>query len=840
MRCSPIKQAVVLVREEEGGDKRLVAYYTLKERIEEEDGEEAEEINVERIRTHLKRVLPEYMVPAAFVKLESLPLTLNGKLDRKMLPTPNEGSLAMSEYVPPRNDTQRRLCEIWSQVLGLQRVGIEDNFFALGGDSIRCLQVVSSAWAVSIPIDVIDLFRHPTIAGLATTISERESPQSDSKRIGDFELLTEAECVGLRSIAGSIIDAYPLSALQQGMYFHSEVAPQSAVYHDIIGLRVDIVFRGDLFQRALEDVTQRHTILRTSFVTGVEHRLLQVVHELVTPDVYLEDVSHLSSSDRDKVIRSYIAHEKHVQFTWSEPPLWRVAVHILASSQFHLALSFHHAILDGWSVASLQTELLRNYSKLLNGKDLDTQKPMSLYRDYIALERQTLKSGPAREYWRKLLQGANLDRALRRQPHQAIYNGRKVENYPVVLEPRLGKRLEQCARSLGVGLRSLVLAAHAKVMCFAHGERDLVIGVISHGRLEKEGGDRVLGLHLNSLPLRVALPDGSWGDLILGLRDQEERMWPHRRYPLASIQTLVGSKDLFDTLFNFVRFHIYRQMHESCAVSGGESFEQTNFGLVTNVFQDISGPEFYISLTFDPTVFSRERIERIGDYYTRALEAIAADVDASHDARTLLSEAEREQVLVKWNATQAEYPTDKCVHELFEEQVRRSPAATAVIYEDRSLSYAQLNEQANRLAHHLMEAGVGPDSRVGICLERSLEMVVGLLAILKAGGAYVPLDPSYPSQRLAYLLNDSQPVLLLADDAGLESLSGSALSVPMIHLHADAHRWARCPAGDLRVRGLTPRHLAYIIYTSGSTGEPKGVMVEHRSVCNLKKAGLRV
>ncbi len=426
-----------------------------------------------------------------------------------------------------------------------------------------------------------------------------------------------------------VVDAYPLSELQQGMYFHSELAPHSAVYHDVSSLRVELRFDEECFQRALASLVQRHAVLRTTFATSVDHRLLQLVHQSISKYCRrVRDLSALSSCGaRGQSIHACLEQEKQERFIWSQP-LWRMYVHVLAPGRFQLTLGFHHAILDGWSLASLNTELLRDYSRLLEGQDLSSEEPLALYRDYIAREQQALQSAQTQQYWRALLEDASFKSVPTMPADETLEKGREVARHEVMFAAELSRDLDRCARRLGVGLRSLLLAAHIKVMSVVCAERDVVTGVVSHGRVEEEGGDRALGLHLNSLPLRVRLPEGSWRELVQQVREVEEGMWPHRRYPLAAIGRLTGRGELFDTLFNFVRFHVVRQVSETGLVSGGELFEQTNFALVVNFGQALRGPQFQLSISFDPAVHSRPQVERLGGYYAQALQRMAADIDS--------------------------------------------------------------------------------------------------------------------------------------------------------------------------------------------------------------------
>ena len=826
-RHAQVKEAVVIAREDIPGEKRLVAYVTLDNSSNAKTAPEAD-----ALRAHLSIKLPEYMVPSAFVKLERLPLTLNGKLNRQALPVPEIGAYTTRQYVAPNSELERRLCEIWADALGRERVGIHDNFFSIGGDSILSLRVLTRAKTLGVTVGVADLFRYQTVAQLASAILLRQTRSTTERKLEHFELLSAEERAQFTGVA-EIEDAYPLSLLQEGMYFHSELTPGSAVYHDVFSYCVESAFHREYFDRAMLGLVQRHPILRTAFRTSCEYRLLQIVHKSAKVVVQVEDISHLDPREQDSYLQEWIGREKYQRFTWSAPPLLRVMVHVRAVRRFQYSLSFHHAILDGWSVASLQTELLSHYSSLILRRERMIAAPVAMYRDFISREREALLSSDTEQYWRILLEGAGEPLLPKSDYFKDELKGHAVATYRMSVESELSGRLEICAQQLGVHLKLVLLAAHVKVMSLICGERSVLTGLVSHGRLEQEDGERVLGLYLNTLPVRVEVLDSSWRKLVIRLRNLEEAMLPHRHYPLAAIQKLIHSEKLFDTVFNFVRFHVYRQVERAVEISDIKVFEQTNFSLMANFVQELDGPDIALSINFDPAVFSATQVERIGGYYERAFRRMVEDIDACHGEATLLSDGETDELLVQFNRTERSYPCGRMIHELFEEQVDRAPNSVAVICDGQSLSYAELNAKSNQLARYLREKGVGPDQRVGICIERSLEMVVGLLGVLKAGGAYVPLDPAYPAERLAYMINDAAPCVLLTQQwlkNVLPSIAGEVVA-----LDKDWGGIAERDAGNLdsRSTGTTSRNLAYVIYTSGSTGRPKGVMVEHSGVVNF-------
>ena len=900
-RHAQVSAAAVVAQAGASAEKRLVAYYTLKAEPSNKAGlsgsksrqtalEASQSLSStghsplekltgkpgpQELRQYLEAHLPHYMVPAGYVELESIPLTGNGKVDRKRLPV-WQATEHQTHYEAPRTRTERTLCEVWERVLQVERVGVTDNYFALGGDSILSIQVLWQAREAGLSFTLADLLRHQTIRALCEQVQSAEGSKEWVK-VGAFELLSEAE--RQRHWPEHVEDAYPLSRLQEGMYFHSELDRESATYHDIFSYGVRKPFVESAFNEALQALVKRHAVLRTAIDAGEGGRLLQVVYREVPLRAQVEDLTERGPQQQKQYLMEWLEQEKRQGFEWDRAPLLRVFVHVLAAERFRYTLSFHHLMLDGWSVASLQTELLEVYLGRLVGQVVKPEALKAQFRDYIAQEQRALSSLDSERYWKEQLSEASVWSVPAEASLLGKKRGQRSEQYTTVLEGRLSTGLLRKAQELGSHPKVLLLAAHVKVMSVLSGQRDVLTGLVWNGRLEEEDGDRVLGLYLNSVPLRVRLGDGSWRELIGQVQRQEQELVAHRRYPLSKIQEVLGYGELFSTLFNYVQFHVYEKLSETGVVIGADTFEQTNFALTVTFSQSVVGERVSLSLGYDCGVLTAQQVQRIAGYYQAALEHISGQIEASHDAHALLSEDELEKVLRQFNTFGARHIScramgepqsrecaseltherlgapgdeDRCIHELFEEQVRRAPDAVALVCEavaqrmldsddgatearvlvDRSLSYGQLNARANQLARYLRSQGVGPDQRVGLCMDRGPQMVIGLLGILKAGGAYVPLDPGYPARRLEYLVADAAPVMILTQERlkDLPGLSGARCGC------VDS-QWEQIQeyGQDNLSRedsGVTPRHLAYVIYTSGSTGEPKGVMASGAASVN--------
>ena len=626
----------------------------------------------------------------------------------------------------------------------------------------------------------------------------------------------------------AVEDAYPLTRLQAGMLFHSEYQPDSAIYHDIFSYQLRAPFDAQALRDALQQLVDSHPILRTSFELASFSQPLQLVHRAVAAPLQIDDLRPLAESEQAAALAAWIEAEKRRPFDWAAPPLLRFHAHRRAADSFQFSVSFHHAILDGWSVASMLTELFQRYLARLGKAPAPAPPPRATFRDYVALERQALESEECRQFWRRALAEASTT-TLPRWPAGAERPARRVARYDVPLAPEIGAGLRELARRAQAPIATVLLAAHGRVLALLGGTTDVVTGLLSNGRPEHADGERALGLFLNAVPLRLQLGGGSWLSLVRATFAAEQALLPFRRYPLAEIQRLLGRQPLFESMFTFTNFHVYARLaqFDELQVLGADLFEETNLTLDANFSQDTGSAQVFLSLSYDASAFGPAQLAAIGGYYARALAAMAASPDARYEHCDLLGTGERQQLLHGWNDTRATYPA-ATLHGLFEAQAARTPEATALVFEGQQLSYAQLDWRANRLARRLIELGVARDDLVGICVERSVELVVGLLAILKAGAAYVPLDPGYPAERLAFMLRDAAPPVLLPQPHLAGRLPAHGAQVLVLAADAPGEPAPVPPPAA----ALSGENLAYAIYTSGSTGQPKCAMNTHAAIVN--------
>ncbi|WP_437997980.1 amino acid adenylation domain-containing protein [Sorangium sp. So ce185] len=835
-----VREAVVAARDS-GGATRLVAYVVSRD---------AAPLDAAALRARLALHLPDYMVPSAIVPLPALPLTANGKIDRAALPEPERaGAPEDGGFVAPRNEVEATLAQVWAEVLGQERVGVHDNFFALGGDSIRSLQVVARANKRGLKLSPKHLLDHPTVAAAAAAAAVAVVDAGETRAEGPAlptELplsgLTRDELDRVLPDRSGIEDVYPLSPTQEGMLFHTLLNPGSGIYlmqqHYTWAGRLD----ADLIVEAWQRVVARHPILRTSFLWKDLERPLQIVHRHVDLSGVIQvlDWRGLPEAEQEARLAETLESELTAGLDMTRAPLWRLRLIRVTEDACRIVRSFHHILTDGWCFSLLMMECLSYYTALREGRPLELPR-LRPYRDYIAwLGRQDLSA--AERFWRGELRGftaptpLGVERAIPGHPEQPAGMGDAV----IELDSAATEALMGLAQQHGLTLNTLVQGAWALLLSRYSGHRDVVFGVTVAGRpADLPDVETIVGLFINSLPLRVMVAPEQ--PLLAWLKDLLAHNYRLREYeysPLSQIQQwseLPKGQPLFNSLVVFQNAPIDPRLGEQVG-DVRLSFEQArihnNYPLTIVAYP---GSELGLRLSYDRRWLDGDAAGRMLDQLRQLLEEMVRRPRARVGDLALLREAERRRALIEWNATAAAVPADACVHELFEAHAARRPDAAAVVYEETALSYRDLDRRANQLARRLRAAGVGPEDRVGLCLERSAEMVVGLLGVLKAGAAYVPLDPKFPRERLDAVLADSgaRVVVTQARWAGALDAPGRT----SLCLDRDAAALAAEAAEPLGATAR-PENLAYLIYTSGSTGRPKGVAVEHRQLVNYVHAVL--
>ena len=809
------RDCAVVLREDTPGRKQLIAYVVPRRQPATTSSE---------LREFLAQNLPDYMLPAVCMTLDALPLTPNGKIDLAALPAPTRSDDNI--YAGPLTRIERDLGEIWASVLGLDRVGIHDNYFELGGDSIRSIQIRAKAQRLGIEFTVQDLFQQQTIQALAKVSSLRDPAAIPLLETAPFSLLTEED---REKLPDGVEDAFPLARLQAGMVFHNLYHENSDLYIDVSSLHLELPFDLKAMQLAISQMIVRHPILRTTFDLSSYSEPLQLVWPEAPCPLAVEDIRHMSKGEQDEFMRKWIDEETRRQFDLTEVPLIRFTVHRRTDTSAQVTWANHHAILDGWSMAVMLTELFQLYLANYSGKESKIGPPPSVsYREFVALEREVLNSKEAQQYLSETVRDLTVTTMPRRP---GVRGGVPELSTVMVLPPaELCEELKELALSMNIPVKSFVLAAQMKMLSMVSGQSDVTTGMVVSGRPEREDGDRVLGLFTNTVPVRMNLTGGTWMELVHRVFELEGELLPYRRFPISELKTLEGGQILFETMFNFTHFFLYKTVPR---VSGAQVHEvdirgASNYVFVTDCNQDFSSSQFELALTYDASLVDRQQTEVVKSYFLKILESMVKNPHGRYELMSLLSENERKQLVGEWNNTAVEYPNQKPVHQLFEEQAERMGNALAVVYEDQQLTYADLNRRANQLAHHLQRLGVGPEVLVGVAAERSLELMIALLGILKAGGAYVPIDPSYPASRVEYMLADSGVSIVLTQSHLLDQLPQTgARMICLDDWSAIAGESDQNPAVN-----VSGDNSIYMIYTSGSTGQPKGALNTHAGLFN--------
>jgi len=811
-----IAQAAVVAREDRSGEKRLVAYVVAA-------GDD--EPKVEGLRAFLGARLHESMVPAVFVPLRELPLTPNGKLDTRALPDPDSGrSMWDQAYVAPRTPTEELVTEIWSEVLHAERVGVHDNFFHLGGHSLLAVQVISrlrDAFDAEVPLR--ELFEQPTVARLATVIDRaRDEGRADS--VPPLKPVERTEDL-------------PLSFAQERLWFLDQLEPGSPFYNMPAAVRVTGPLDVAALRASLNEIVSRHEALRTTFAT-VDGRPVQRIAESLLVPFEVVDLNAVPEAEREEEIRSRAVAEAQRPFDLSAGSLLRVCLLRASATEHVFLLTMHHIVSDGWSMGVFIRELAALYQAFSAGQPSPLEELSVQYADYAAWQREWLSGAVLEEqldYWQRELGDAPTVLQLPTDRPRGAVQSPRGSRHLFELSAELTESLQALSRRQGATLFMTLLAAFQTLLSRYSGQEQVCVGtpIAGRNRSQLEG---LIGFFVNTLVLRGDLSGNPRFEEFLGrVRQTTLDAYAQQDLPFEQlVDHLQPERDLSRTPLFQVMFAFQNTPMQDVEVADlsfstlAAETGTAKFDLTLTMNETEGGLRGSIEYSTD--LFDRSTIERMTEHFRQLLKAMADDPTQRVSELPLLNEQERRQILIDWNATDQSYPRGECIHELFAERAAGQPDAIAVVFGDNRLTYRQLDEQSNQLAHHLRSLGVGPDVLVGIYSQRSMKLVVGLLGILKAGGAYVPLDPSFPQQRIEWMLEDTQAPVLLVQDSLLERLPEYPGKV--VRQDADWETIARQPAQRLeKVTGA--EHLAYVIFTSGSTGRPKGVMIPHRALVNF-------
>jgi amino acid adenylation domain-containing protein len=866
-----VREAAVLLREETPGDQRLAAYVVLHEhaiarlthgdRMMREPG--AQPLDdvlpgllatkaARMLKEALARTLPQHMMPHHIVLLKDMPHTPNGKVDRKALSS-LRADHASAEYVPPATPTETILAGLWAALLKVERVGRHDNFFDLGGHSLLAVTLIQRMRKHGLHAEVRTLFTAPTLAELAAATHASDSaipvpangipPHCTAIEPAMLPLVTLKQTEIDRIVAAvpggaaNVQDIYPLGPQQEGLLLHRLAVDEG----DAFSLRA--LFAADAPERfapmlqALQAVVERHDVLRTVVLWEGLPEPVQVVLRQARP---LVETMELDSADGDiagQLMRRFDTGRFRLDVR--QAPMLRLTLaRDTANGRWLMLLLSHHLVLDHTSLDLLREELHAHMTGRADALPAPTQ-----YRDYVAQTRLAARRAQHEEFFRRML--GDVDQPTHPFGLQDVLgNGGALRESRREVDTALAARLRKQARELGVSVASLCHLAWALVLARTAGRDDVVFGTVLFGRLHGQGVDRAMGLFINTLPVRIRLGRLGVAELAREVHALLAALLEHEHAPLSLAQrcsAVPAPTPLFSALLN------YRYSDKNGATPGAQAWpgvrllsgvERSNYPFALSI--DDFGNDLALTAQTAAAIGTEgaEGPERLCGFMHAALEHLAL---ALEDAPAMPAYAVDVLPPQEWATLQSFHEAArsgpqiktvlKTVQQLFEEQVLRTPQAMAVIHQDERLSYAELNTAANRLAHYLIGLGVGPDRRVAVCLERSAEMIVALLAILKAGGAYVPLDPAYPRERLASMLEDAAPTVLVTR-RGLRERLPAATNI--LCLDGAGAALSACATHDPRP-ALLPDHLAYVLYTSGSTGQPKGVMVRHGGLADLAR-----
>ncbi|WP_459205646.1 amino acid adenylation domain-containing protein [Pseudomonas sp. MLB6B] len=823
--CHPaLREAVVLLR-----DGQLQAWFVAQAPVAPR-----------ALHDHLHERLPAALLPVAYVGLEHWPLTANGKLDRRALPAADEAAKVRREHAPPEGEIERRLALLWAELLQVERVGRHDHFFELGGHSLMAVQLIERMRQQGLQANVQVLFGQPTLASLAAAVVQGESaavpgngvPPGCQRITPAMLRLTTLDPAAIDGIvagvpggAGNVQEIYPLAPLQQGLLYHHVTDAQDP-YQQHVLFAFASRERQEAFAEALQQVIDRHDILRTSLAWEGLAQPQQVVWRQARLAIEAW-VPERPGTDVAAQLRAAYDPQRRPLDLRQAPLLAWVSAEDPAQGRWLGVLRFHHLVNDAVSLQVLLGEL----DALMHGRGGHLPTPVA-YRDYVARSGASERLARHEAFFSEGLASIEPPAPLPGLGGAAV-DEHALHSHATALDSSLTGLLRTRAREQGISLASVLHLAWAQVLGSLSGRDEVVVGTVLLGRaVAGAGADRALGMFINSLPLRVGLAGRSLGQALAQTQAGLAALLGHEDAPLLLAQRCSGlpaATPLFNGLINY-RQGALPQGEVLPGVQLLSASEVLSHSLVLTV--DDVGDALQLGLRAPQAVGAPRLLDALLTTLRQFAEPQA--VDRPLEATCSVPAAELQRLLHTFNQTEdPQSPLGSTLPALFEAQVRRTPLATALQSEDASLDYRTLNGQANRLAHRLIALGVKPDARVAICVERGVPMLVALLGVLKAGGAYVPLDPGYPAARLRFMLDDSAPTVVLVQGATRGLFDPQ--STPLLDLDHDA--WPACSAENPQVPGLGPAQLAYVMYTSGSTGTPKGVMVEHRGLCNLMHWG---
>lgn len=823
-----VKECVVVVFEDRPGNKSLAAYVVPQpdnSRAIDMAMDESERASlIDELRRWLTEKLPKYMVPAAFVVMDGLPLSPNGKINRRALPAPGQSRDTAATYVAPRTPLEETLAKIWRDVLHVDKVGVNDNFFSLGGHSLLATQVVSRIrQAANVELPLRHLFEWPTIAELGLAISELKASQA----------------VVLPPIQAAPRDqALPLSFAQQRLWFLNQLDPDSPVYNIPMTLRLSGVLQVEPLKRALNEIVRRHEVLRTRYV--VDHDLpIQVIDDEVEIELPIEDLTAIPLEAREPVVQQLAVENFRYVFNLRTGPVFRTILLRLGERDHVLLMNTHHIVSDGWSIWRFLSEMATLYEAFLEGRPSPLPDLPIQYADFVVWQRAWLLKSDIfanqLAYWKKQLDGApNTVELSTDYPRPSVQNFRGAMSR-VTFPRSLGEKLSDLASSEGVTLYMTLLAAFQILLFRYSGQEDFTVGTPIANRIHSEIED-LIGFFVNTIVMRSKLSGNpTVRELLHRVRDTALGAYSNQDLPFERlVEELQPERDLsrmplFQVLFvlqNAPRTDFRLPGINIVAMDVHNGTSKFDIGMF--MFERPEG--LACSVEYSTELFSAGTIQRLLSHYQLLLEAIVEDPSRQVSELSLLTDEERRQVVVAWNDTHRDLPQGRLLHQFIEQQAESTPNRIALICGDEEISYGDLNARANQLAHYLIKHGAGPELLIGVYSERNANMLVAILGILKSGSAYVPLDPNFPKQRIQHILDDAKATLVVTQ----RSIADELPDFEGHRICLDSEWSLISPESTANpAASATPENLAYVLFTSGSTGRPKGVAIEHHSAATF-------
>ena len=831
-----IKEAVVIAAGEE--DNISINVYHTSEK----------ELTNDLIRKELALRIPSHMIPSNYIKVHSIPLTSNGKINKPELLKLK--SAVKKTTAKPANRTEEKIVEAWKETLGNIEISTEDSFFSIGGDSIKALKLVGIInKKLNMNLTIAGLYEKDTIKKLASNAGAKIDENIKKEIHEELKQIDEssAEIIDKNSLSDLVERILPMSDIQRGMIYYSLKNPDSSVYHDQFVYQIyEKDFSPEVFEKSLEMMIHKHPMLRTCFNMFDYSEDVQLIHKNIEPALQYEDLSGMGKDEIEKTVNGYCSSELSLNFDIAKAPPWRIKVFRASSNIILICWSFHHSLLDGWSNASFITELLSAYKSILNNKDYKPELLKSGYEHYIAEQKYVKRSSEFKKFWENELDGY---KRIELPKAPAKMNKVSAGEHFVPIDTELVYMLKVLASDLGTDIKTMFFSSYIYCMSMLTYENDVLVGIVANNRPALEDGEKIIGCFLNTIPFRMTIEcSNTWKEFITSVADKVKELKKYEALSLFEIVKLIGApagdlNPLFDTVFNYIDFNIYEDIYSDFspenhwiseyAVTG---YENTNTPLNFTVSNTLNKPVLKIS--FNPMVISDEWIERLGNYYARILHLMAENINGEAGHKEILT-IDDKNFINEINRTKKDFNSDSTYIGEFKKNLPGNRDNIAVVYNGEKLTYKELDILSGKLSEVIKKIKRKKNEIIALITEPSFNLYVGMISILKTECVIMPVSTKTPRKRVHAMLKDSKAGMVLSsrsslakievDEKELEDLNINVLLFDNINFN----NIELSSNDDHNQTGLN--NAAYIVYTSGTTGRPKGIVFEHKSLLNLCK-----